>query len=115
MGGTFMRRLLVAGLGLVLLGLVQPASPAPPDETAALLKALKNENRQVRLRAVRDLGNRGAAARAAVPALAELLREPDRDLPGQAAKALARIGPAVPELIQALRDDEIRVRYAAAQ
>ena len=111
-----MRKLLIAGLGLVLLGLARQASPAPPDETAAPLKALKDENRQVRLRAVRDLGNLGTAGKSAVPALSAAMKNDIHPhVRIQAALALAQIGPpAVPALIEALADEEPWVRAQAA-
>src|SRR5262245_5919482 len=111
-----MRKCMTAWVGLVLLGLLPSASAGPSAETAALIKALKDENRLVRLRAMRDLGNQGAAARDAAPTLGLLLRaDTEPEVLTQAARALAQIGPAgVPELLKALRDPELRVRYQAA-
>jgi hypothetical protein len=91
--------------------------PDPPDATAVpgLVKSLESANRDERLKAVRSLGQAGPAAKSAVAALAELVRN---DASGTvrmaAAEALAAIGPeaksALPALEAALRDPRMASR-----
>ena len=78
---------------------------------------LKSENPAHRLTAASPLFGMGGEGRAAVPALAEALDDPDRELRVAAAMALESIGPdaaaAIPALVKALKDREGLVRQRA--
>lgn len=78
--------------------------PAPPDRLAVV--------------AARALGEIGAEASGAVPALMEALADPDPTLRAEAARALGAIGPAAHEAVAALvwrfRDTESNVAHNAA-
>jgi HEAT repeat protein len=93
--------------------------------TSALVRALKDHNRVVRISAAKALVRIGAGERA-VPAMVELLREysaeqrqHDRDFQRrEAVEILESIGlgakSAVPALVAAMRDDDAQVRVGAA-
>jgi len=80
-----------------------------------LMKALKHEKLQSRVAFL--LGEMGAKAEPAVPALADLLQARDADTCREAAIALAKIGPAAKAAVPALSDlvgkQEAPARYAA--
>lgn len=80
---------------------------------------LKDRDRYVRMQAAAALGQIGAEARKAVPALTEALTDEDESIRQWAAHALGQIGPearsAVPALTAALRDDNAFVRLKAAE
>jgi len=84
----------------------------------ALGKALKDENRYLRITAAEALVKLGPEAKGAVPALSEALRDELAYVRERAAQALKRIGPearaAVPALTEALEDANVEVRRAAA-
>lgn len=104
---------LTAVMFLASVGIVHAAemSPAAVDELLAALAA-KDERAAV---AAERLGQLGAQAASAVPALGEALKDGNRPLLARAAaRALARIGPAsVPALIEAAASDETNVRRLA--
>jgi HEAT repeat protein len=108
----------VAGVGVLLLGLVRPA-PAGPDAggIAKRIKDLSGNDASVRLQAVRDLGDLGAAGRPAIRALAGVMTgDRDPQLRKRASRALAQVGPAaVPELIALLKHEDAYVRRLAAE
>jgi HEAT repeat protein len=85
-----------------------------------LIRALKDEDWQVRNQAAVALGVIGPEARAAVPALSELLQDEDKYLRSNAATAVGKLGrearSAVPELTKAVkdRDEDVRQNAAAA-
>lgn len=69
----------------------------------ALGEALGNDDANIRLSAVRFLGERGPDAAAALPTLMELFRGRDSQLSSEAGHVLKGIGkPAVPHLLKAL-------------
>ena len=72
-----------------------------------------------RQQAAQTLSKIGPDAKAAVPALTEVLKDKDKDVRDAAAEALGKIGPeakaAVPALIEALKDQYEHVRELAAQ
>jgi HEAT repeat protein len=85
-----------------------------------LIQGLKNQQSwPIRSDASYILGQIGPEAKAAVPALIELLRDQYDDIRRNAIEALGRIGPeaktAVPALRAALQDEEASVRQKAAQ
>ena len=83
-----------------------------------LVAALASKDARRRAEAAEDLGQIGAAARAAVPALRAALRDEDGIVGVFAAEALARIDPgnkdAIAALIEALKDRREGVGTAAA-
>jgi HEAT repeat protein len=95
------------------------AEPVParlPAEVVRLIEALAHQDPAVRLRAAKQLGERGRAAHWAVPELSKALRDRFPDVRRQAGKALAAVGAAaVPELVQALRERDVAVRARAAR
>ncbi|MCQ6560659.1 HEAT repeat domain-containing protein [Paenibacillus mendelii] len=87
---------------------VAAASEAAPAEKQESLKAcleqLNNEDRQVRLRAIDDIGLLGSDGAGAIPDLARLLHETDEGISLNAAYALGSVGPdAIAPLIEGLR------------
>lgn len=108
-----MRKFVLACLGVTALGLGPlAAAPADPSSVPDLVKGLADENKAVRLKSARELGDLGAAARTAAPALYAALKE-DREpeVRSQCGKALAQIGPhALPFLLQGLDDKDRVVR-----
>jgi len=77
------------------------------------IHALKDKHISVRSRAAYALGEIGADAGVAVPALIKILKD-DEEARSWVAKSLGRIGkPAVPVLIEALNNEEKEVRQAA--
>src|SRR5262245_30705422 len=79
-----------------------------------LIKALNDEDWQVRNQAAVVLGVIGPDAKAAVPPLIEVLQNEDKYLRRNGAVALGKIGPeakaAVPALIKVLKDKDEDVR-----
>ena len=92
-----------------------------PAAIMALIQALKDKgDSSVRYSSGKALGQIGPKAKAAVPALAQALKDEDEWVRANAAEALGRIGPeakaAVPALIQALKNEDVlRVRWGAAE
>jgi HEAT repeat protein len=86
--------------------------PAVPRLIAAL------EHDDARARAAAILGRIGPPAQEAVPALRDVLDDPDGEVRREAAFALGAMGeaasPAVPQLTELLQDPDMNVRYAAA-
>lgn len=98
---------------------MQPQTdPEATEVVLALIKALGDENSDVRVRAADALGQIGPKASAAVPALIEALKDEDSSVRKSAAEALGKIGSetsvAVPALIKALKDEDSSVGSAAA-
>src|SRR5215216_5874730 len=62
-------------------------------QTQALIRRLQEGDQQGRRAAAEEIKLRGAAAKAAVPALAAALKDPDDGLRKTAAEALGRMGP----------------------
>ncbi len=95
--------------GAFVIGWLLPFSgrAAPQTETrdpGTLAKSLESGDRLGRWQAAKALGELGAGAREAIPALAAKLADPDLAVRHAALWALAKIGPeSVPALSQALR------------
>jgi HEAT repeat protein len=87
--------------------------------TAELVGQLKEKESAQRLRAIKELENRGADAGVVVPALAECLQDADPFVRRDAAEALGHFGmdgkAASPALVVALQDKTPKVRTAAAE
>jgi HEAT repeat protein len=77
---------------------------------------LKDKHKDVRLRAVKTLGDAGTPAKDVVANLVECLRDKDSEVRALAGKALAQIGPsAVAALGDALKDEQALIRVQAAE
>jgi len=81
-----------------------------PSAVPALIVALSDEDREVRIAACRALARMGPPAEKAVPALTAALDDPDEDVGQHAARALGQIGPAaadaVPAMLERLREPD---------
>jgi HEAT repeat protein len=98
---------------------------ANPATIQTLTDLLQDRDRAIQAAAAECLGSYGPKAKKSIPALAKALRDPasakpgstkDEDVPGAAAAALSEIGTdAVPTLIEALQDEQPRVRWLAAR
>ena len=84
----------------------------------ALIEALKDQDRFVRISAAKGLGKMGTEAKAAVPPLIELLKDSEPLVRANAAEALGRMGAEAKTAILALtelqKDQAPVVRLAAA-
>lgn len=110
------RRTLLACLGLLLAAGFLFGQPEPDKELLAPhLESLNAKKKDTRLAAIKKIGAQGLAARAAAADLGKRMRDdPDAQVGGQAARALAQIGPAgVSELIEGVRHKKIAVRNRA--
>src|SRR5437763_702201 len=88
-GGSRMRRCLVLASPFSLLPPLPPAPPPPHrDPIASLIRRLSAGPDPARAEAARDLGNLGAAAREAIPALVKALHDRDPEVRVRATKAL---------------------------
>jgi CubicO group peptidase (beta-lactamase class C family)/HEAT repeat protein len=104
--------------GLCFIFFVHCPRVLPQDKKADRehqIRALRDANAGVRLRAVQALGETGPEAREAVPYLIKALDDGDREVCWNSARALGKIGTeAVPALIRALEDDNENIRLGAA-
>lgn len=83
--------------------------PAAAPAVEALIGLLKDKDDTVRIAAAETLGRIGPSAGAAIPALSKALADPVGAVTLSAADALGRMGsPAIPVLIQKLRDPGLR-------
>src|SRR5262249_29264244 len=79
------------------------------------IATLQNPYSQIRAKAAAALGRMGPAAKDAVPALVEALKDKQAEVRVQASLALAAIGDAaVQPLIKALKDEHRQTRMGAA-
>jgi HEAT repeat protein len=103
-----MRHALIVGMLLTGPAGARAADlPTLPETITALVQKLGDPEPAVRLKAIRDLGRLGKAARPAVPALAQAVRDRTAGIGPRAAQALAQIG-AMKELIQGAQDKDVR-------
>jgi hypothetical protein len=83
-----------------------------------LIAALDDPESEIRFQALRDLGELGANAAPAVPALIKVLGDPERSVRLQAVTSLAALGdkaaPARPALRQMASDPIFSVRIVAS-
>lgn len=90
----------------------QPDRPREDPAVLAKIKALQDRNNSERKHIVRELGELGPHAKAAIPALMDVVKD-EPDLRQAAAAALGKIGAAaVPLLIETLNDPDKSVRLA---
>ena len=101
-----------------LLGMWMGGCQTQELKVERLIKALQDQEWEVRASAALALGNIGGGAGDAVPALIKALQDQDKWVRSRAASALGRIGggavDAVPALIQLLQDQSSDVRLNAA-
>ena len=105
-----------AALFLPLSAFAQGPLDDEYESVEDLIKALKDEDSEVRLNAAVTLGKMGPKAKAAVPALIKAVE--DEYMWRTAATALGNIGPqakaAIPTLNRALEDKDLNVQRIAA-
>jgi HEAT repeat protein len=89
-----------------------------PNEVANLIRVLRKGESSERIIAADDLGWLGAKARPALPALRQVMRDPDPGVALAAARALTRLSPAdgrgLDSIQTRLKDPNSKVRSAAA-
>jgi serine/threonine protein kinase len=87
----------------------RPPTPAIPPEVAQLMGSLREADGNTRWKAAEALGNLGAQAAGAVPALTSLLSDRQETVRWRTAEALGKIGPdarsAVPALVRGLSEN----------
>ena len=112
-----MTRRALSALGVAAIAAVAFAEDRSGD-VRGLQITLKSEKAVERAASARILGEIGPPAKDAAPALAEALKDADREVRQNAAQALGYIGPgaesAAPALVAALQDKESPVRRSAA-
>lgn len=105
-------------IGAIVMSATIGCSRHQPKDITQLVEDLGQEDADARYEAVKSLGNRGAEAQPAVPALIGMLKDPHTSVCVGAEYALAKIGPgaasAVPALSAALDDSRKEVRVGAA-
>lgn len=105
-------------IALPLLFLCSAWARADEAEVAKLIEALDTATGAALYATVDDLADHGADAKAAVPALVDLLGDADENLRWRAARTLGAIGPdaapAVPTLAERLSDENPLVRAQSA-
>ncbi len=103
----------------VVCALLALAVAARAQDVNELVKQLKSRDEEQRRVAARSLGEMGADAKSAVPALAAALKDDDLFVRRFAAHSLGEVGPdaksAVPALKAALGDAKKEVASAAAE
>lgn len=125
----------MTALLLTFAGAMLPAGPFPsasaaapdranaeiPAPVAALLTGLRSKDDGERLKAAKELGKLGAAAKSALPALENVAAsDPDPDVRRVAARAFEEIRQAdgatlVPALVAKLKDPDVAVRFKAVK
>ena len=100
---------------LSVLTITKNAFPSDKTEIQTLINRLKSKGRFDREKAAEELGSlRGANAKDAVPALIEALKDNDKSVRWAAAEALGNFGPGGAQLlIEALKSKYEDVRQAA--
>ena len=103
----------------ILIALIAASGCSRPDpyDVPTLTKSLKDPDASTRYTSAEVLGQYGGAAKPAIPALIEALKDSDTNVRMRAAYSIASIGAdesAVPVLIECLKDEHREVRIAAA-
>jgi HEAT repeat protein len=114
-----MKKIIITSLALIAIANSGCSNePKVANDISGLMQDLKTGDDATRAAAALALGEKGAEARDAVPALTEALRDEYELVRERAAEALGQIGPpakaAVPALSMALKDAVADVREAAA-
>ena len=118
-----MKKSFFIALSILLISIpcfsAQQSKAAKSDsEIQKLIKDLKYGTADAKANAAEALGKIGPAAKDAVSALSEALKDKEKDVRWRATYALGEIGPsakaAVPALIEALKDEDADVRGDAA-
>jgi HEAT repeat protein len=91
------------------------APPPPKDDLASLMKQLQDKDAKVRLKAVQKLAALGPAAKDAVPALTEAVKDRDEDVRAAAKKALLAVKGENPALAQIRKDLKSKKRAERAK
>jgi HEAT repeat protein len=87
-----------------------------PSAVDPLIQALSSSQPRVRLLAMRALGDIGPEAEAALPHLAEMLGDADRNVANEAIRTLADLGPQASDvLFSAIKSDRLETRIGAAK
>ena len=104
-----MSKRLLIGLGAVLIVGLGLSMLRPPTWQVTLLRFRKNEEEvaRARIEAVRVLGRTGSAA---VPALCEILKDPDARIRRETVRALSDLGEEYRAAIPACSSDWARAR-----
>lgn len=87
-----------------------------PAAVDPLIQALSSSQPRIRLLAMRALGDIGPEAEAALPHLAEMLGDEDRNVANEAIRTLADLGPQASDvLFSAIKSDRLETRIGAAK
>jgi HEAT repeat protein len=110
-----MRYLLACALGVVIFA----AASAEAAEVRDLMKKLASKDVEQRREAAKELGDMGAEAKDAVPALKKAVRDSDLFVRRFSIEALGKIGPdaksAIPEVALGMNDEKKEVALASAE
>lgn len=105
----------IAGIQNCYAGSSKTKSSSAQAQVNKYIQDLKHGTRDVKISAAQALGGIGPAAKDAIPALIETLKDEDECVSGEAGIALGKIGAtAVPALIKMLKDGDDQVRHSAA-
>ena len=114
---SLIRTMIVPSVAVVMIG-CSIASAVAQQTTTETIERISSGDVGVRLDAIRQVAERGPAAKAAVPALIQALGSDDLVTRFEAAKALAAVGPeanaAAGPLTSLLAADSELLRYVAA-
>jgi HEAT repeat protein len=109
-----MRYVMACALGLGIVAV----TAADAAEVSDLIKKLGDKDPEARREAAKDLGEMGAEARSAVPALKKAVRDKDSFVRRFSIEALGKIGEeaksAIPDVALAMKDEKKEVALAAA-
>lgn len=104
---------------VLAIGTATAFSQQASESVQTLVKATEDKNAQVRVKAIKALGELGLVAKSAVPALSKLLKDEDLEVRAQAAVSTWKITGAATKsmevVIELLRGDNRRGRYHAIE
>ncbi|MFQ5794448.1 MAG: HEAT repeat domain-containing protein [Candidatus Bipolaricaulia bacterium] len=110
-----MRKKILPWILTVLVTLTSPFVAYPEVNLDELNEALGSEDRRTRRSAVKTLEQIVSDPQAVIPILANALRDEDEMVKESVTTILGKIGvDAVPTLIEALQDEDMRTRFYAA-